>query len=242
MDTVVHRALKTTTTDGEGKFELKGLLREDGVLFLEKRGFARKAIFPVRPSSDLQVFDLEAGAILQGTVRAADGRPIATARIPWIEVAGVVFHETLVGDDGSYRVEDLPAGPCQVALQIVEPSWHWEKRSSVNALAPGKVTVIDFDEPPGAISGRVTVRGKPVIDGWVNIYRIGDNGNVPLLSLDPDGRYRIEGLFPGAYRIRLDPPAGKSLGGETERQVEVGATEVSCDLSIEVSIPLSGER
>jgi len=64
---------------------------------------------------------------------------------------------------------------------------------------------------PGAIAGRVTGEdGRPIADAEVEAMPAGPRGgpgrHPAHARTDADGRYRIEGLRPGAYHVSAEPP------------------------------------
>ncbi|MFH8407508.1 MFS transporter [Streptomyces sp. NPDC018019] len=57
-----------------------------------------------------QDIELTGGAVLRGTVRAGDGRPVGDARVTLLDAAGNVVDTATTGPDGLFRFVDLSAG------------------------------------------------------------------------------------------------------------------------------------
>ncbi|MGI5397922.1 MFS transporter [Streptomyces sp. CA-135486] len=64
---------------------------------------------------------LQAGALLQGTVRSAAHRPLADARVTLVDAAGNVVASVTTGDDGAYAFADLDAGEYTVVATGYPP-------------------------------------------------------------------------------------------------------------------------
>jgi vitamin B12 transporter len=80
-------------------------------------------------------------------------------------------------------------------------------------------------EPAGALSGRVrTAAGTPVPQ---LLLVVSGPGGERTAVTGPEGRYRLAGLAPGEYRVRVEAP-GFVLSPEPHRQV--GGTEEDLDL------------
>jgi RNA polymerase sigma factor (sigma-70 family) len=228
-------AIHTAVTDGAGKFQLKGIPDAAGALFLEKEGYARKAAFPVRPGPGLQVFDLVRSASLEGSVRTEAGNPIAEARVS-VSVDGLLFPDATTDGEGRYRIDDLPAGTCEVSMERRSVASYMRAGSKAAVLTAGEVTVVDLTEPGGSIVGKVIARGgNPIPGARVYVKSLTDfREPMCLLAVDNEGAFRIGGVSPGPYDVRVELPGkGADLPEKSRKKVEVGSGETICDFSLD---------
>ncbi|MFI9825192.1 MFS transporter [Streptomyces sp. NPDC052013] len=103
--------LATATTGEQGEFSLAELVPGTVTVAVNAAGFRPRAL-PVEVggtgTTRVEV-DLEAGARLQGVVRAPHG-PLADARVTLVDAAGNVVGTSTTGSDGAYAFTDLDAG------------------------------------------------------------------------------------------------------------------------------------
>jgi EmrB/QacA subfamily drug resistance transporter len=103
--------LATTTTGERGEFTLAELIPGAVTVAVNAAGFRPRAL-PVEVAGTGVTrieFDLEAGAQLQGVVRAPHG-PLADARVTLVDAAGNVVGTATTGADGAYAFTDLDSG------------------------------------------------------------------------------------------------------------------------------------
>ena len=220
-------------TDGKGGFLLKGIPEGSGILLFEKQGFARKAVLPVRPGSGPQTITLAAAARLEGSVRTESGKAIRDAWVG-VTVGNVAFSAVKAGEDGSYAIDDLPAGICEVTMERRSPAAHMRTVAGKASLGAGETTSFNIVEPGGSIAGRVTsLSGKPIPDARVNVKSLTSflEGTY-LLFTDGDGVFRIGGVPPGRYGVDVELPGKGAEPERAGREVEVGSGETACDFSL----------
>ncbi|MEU2224345.1 MFS transporter [Streptomyces sp. NPDC018347] len=103
--------LATATTGEQGDFALTELVPGTVTVAVNASGFRPRAL-PVEVGSTgvtrVEV-DLDAGARLQGVVRAPHG-PLADARVTLVDQAGNVVGTATTGSDGAYAFTDLDGG------------------------------------------------------------------------------------------------------------------------------------
>ncbi|GAA1435220.1 MFS transporter [Streptomyces thermospinosisporus] len=103
--------LATATTGEQGEFALAELVPGTVTVAVNAEGFRPRAL-PVEVGGTgitrIEV-DLEAGARIQGIVRAPHG-PLADARVTLVDGAGNVVGTATTGSDGAYAFTDLDAG------------------------------------------------------------------------------------------------------------------------------------
>ena len=155
-------------------------------------------------------FALKIGAQISGTVTDAEtGRPISNARLN----AGPVAWEWMIGTetdaDGNYTIRGLPDGLTRVAAND-ERFGYVSQRRTVSVTGLETLTGLDIALVLGAtISGRVTDLGTglPIANQSVDVENVqGDDGPRASARTDRDGRYKLFGIAPGTYRVRLCCP------------------------------------
>lgn len=103
--------LATATTGAQGEFSLAELVPGTVTIAVNAAGFRPRAL-PVEVGGTgvtrVEV-DLEAGARVQGVVRAPHG-PLADARVTLVDAAGNVVGTATTGSDGAYAFTDLDGG------------------------------------------------------------------------------------------------------------------------------------
>ncbi|MDX2938990.1 MFS transporter [Streptomyces ipomoeae] len=107
--------LATGTTGEQGEFGFRELVPGAVTVAVNAAGYRPRAL-PVEIGgagvTRIEV-DLEAGARLQGVVRAAGG-PLADARVTLVDAAGNVVGTATTGADGAYAFADLDGGEYSV--------------------------------------------------------------------------------------------------------------------------------
>jgi hypothetical protein len=149
-------------------------------------------------------------SLISGKVVDRTGSPVAKGTaVLWKDGKGTPHPFTegvyaiAVTDPGTYRLEVKGAG--------------YAKASQELQLALGQAQRRDFTlAPGGTIKGKVTDAGGRTVEEGDVFYQ---DGNTSFgIPLDRDGSYRLEGLAPGNYKVKL-------LVGNKEvvRQVQVEA-------------------
>ncbi|NWF26658.1 MFS transporter [Streptomyces sp. PKU-EA00015] len=102
----------STRSGREGGYVISELVAGEYTLAASAPAF-RPAAHPVsvQPSRETrQDIELAGGAVLRGTVRAGDGRPVDDARVTLLDAAGNVVDTLTTGPDGMFRFVDLSSG------------------------------------------------------------------------------------------------------------------------------------
>jgi hypothetical protein len=154
--------------------------------------------------------DRQHAALVAGKVVDQAGSPVAKGTaVLWKDGKGTLYPFT----GGAYAIAAQQPGTYRIELRGAG----FTKVSQDMQLAPGQTQRRDFIlHPGGAIAGKVTdAAGRAIGEGDV-FYQEGKASYG--VSLDRDGSYRLEGLAPGSYTVKL-------LVGSREvvRQVQVEA-------------------
>jgi hypothetical protein len=153
-------------------------------------------------------------SLVSGKVSDGTGRAVAKGTaVLWKDGKGVPYpfadgvYTIAVTAPGNYRIEVRGAGYAKASQEV--------------PLAMGQTQRRDFTlAPGGTIKGTVTDAGGRIVAEGDVFYR---DGNMSFgVPLDRDGTYRLEGLAPGSYAVKL-------LVGDREvvRQVQVEAGKES---------------
>ncbi|MGW0775572.1 MFS transporter [Streptomyces sp. NPDC002835] len=113
----------TTRSGREGGYVMSDLVAGEYTLAASAPAF-RPSAHPVsvQPSRETrQDIELAGGAVLRGTVRAGDGRPVDDARVTLLDAAGNVFDTLTTGPDGTFRFVDLSSGEYTVIASGYPP-------------------------------------------------------------------------------------------------------------------------
>ncbi|MEU6219384.1 MFS transporter [Streptomyces sp. NPDC047022] len=111
--TNVHGEVVASTRSGrEGGYVITELVAGEYTLAASAPAF-RPAALPVSVQASRETrqdVELAGGAVLRGTVRAGDGRPVEDARVTLLDAAGNVVDTLTTGADGTFRFVDLSSG------------------------------------------------------------------------------------------------------------------------------------
>lgn len=189
------------------------------VLTMAVLAFARVA---ATQSPPVGVAAPDATAVVRGRIVAADtGKPLRRARVSFFAPGlGGPPRTANTNADGRYEIKDLPAGQYTVtAARSGYLSLRYGQRRPLEAAKPLQIlsgqTVerVDFVLPRTAlIAGRVTDEiGDPVAGAQVFAMRsefwMGRRQLVPVgapARSDDSGQYRVFGLSPGTYVVRVN--------------------------------------
>lgn len=172
-----------------------------------------------------------------GAFETAD-LPLANVALKLLDANGLVVQTTITNSVGEYKFEMLPPGAYSV--REVQPSGYLQGGQNVGSaggvIAGGDmisqivlgsdIDAVNYDFwelLPGSISGRVHAdpEGDCIIGPndvpltGVRIELLNASGTVVATTLtDAQGRYRFDGLVPGAYSVRELQPAGYTQGDQ----------------------------
>ena len=206
-----------TTTDAQGRFEVSG--PAPGILRIAVRaaGFAPYDRDDIRlasaPRHELETVVLLPGVVVTGRVLDTLGRPVAGAEFErlGVERAGIFLlggerSGPLVatsGEDGGYRVDQLPAGPWRLRVRSQE---HPDAEVEGEAARPGEeihgrdVVLEPGYEIAGTVVGMpperaedVSVTARPGDRNPSPFARFGE-GEVRRAAVARDGGFLLQGL------------------------------------------------
>jgi hypothetical protein len=237
VGSIQHGGERSGTTNSQGYFRILALSpgRKRVSAAPESRPAPRDKFFPRETTAVVErgritrvVFpsgEPRAGCALTGRL-TREGEPVARTQVR------VTPHSQpnrsigdLTSEDGTFRLEDVPAGPATLAVEVrgrafprvtsvgrsgssmsLDGGGPAETRSSWVVVVPEVPEHrVDLALPSGGIEGRVVqaVDGSPAPNSLVNVWRE-DEGEPRLAGVSPtdeQGMYRILDLAPGEYRV-----------------------------------------
>lgn len=220
-------ASRTTLTDAEGRFTIVGLDADDAgapyLLAVDADGFPRQYLGPAYRSSDAERVEVAAdaavdigtwalldGVRLSGVVTSADG-PVASGVVYAYATSQVVDTEIL---DGVWSVRGLPPGDVLFWAEsdgLATTYYPGGDRPTVERFAMPEegATRTDADlQLPVENALDLTLTGDGDLDE-VSVLLYNSDGTVGRGAPVPaDGRVRIGGLWPGAYRLAISGEDG----------------------------------
>jgi len=218
-------------TDAEGAFRLDGLAEGLYRVTAEREGFvtARQDDVPVAEGRGGEVeLALEAAGRLEGLLRTPEGA-VLPGGLVFVYRGSDRLDSTRSGDDGRFTVAGLSAGPVDVFARSDDYAYTCRCRLEV---VPGRLTVQDvvLEEGP-RIAGVVTDPTGAPLEG-VTVRAHGVDGEVRReAESDAEGRYEVEHLYPGAYRLFV-PRRDERMRPRVEERVEVSSGVVERDLVV----------
>ena len=221
------------TTDDTGRFTIAALLPEERLLTVTHPRYLRGAaeIAPqIGKTGRVQVV-LDRGGRIEGHVRRG-GQPVEGLPVS-VQPAARTDHRPPsadTGPDGRYAIETVPTGEILVVVRS-------EKESSPTAylvrqpaiVETGAVTVVDFDLPMATcvIEGTVTANGEPAPLAHVAVKVSGTDYETDRWQrVEPDGRYRFEGLPPGAVALRASVEMRPGRPNDKTLRLELAEGEI----------------
>jgi len=155
------------SSDRMGRFRLGGLTDGKVTVVASHPGYAETRLEGVEVDSSSRPSDVEIvlglGGTLEGIVRTRDGTDIGGRTIeafrqetPWSR------DRARTSEDGSFRIEHLPAGKLMAALQQEEANSSFTVQSREVEIAEGETTYVEFHSRPVLVQGQVRRGGSPL--------------------------------------------------------------------------------
>jgi protocatechuate 3,4-dioxygenase beta subunit len=232
-----------TLTDARGAYRLTGVepstqeiwavTEEDGI-------FTRSISHSIEVAPGENRLDLTLpplGREVRGRVLAPDGTPVVGAVLhPEVGCPERAATRPHTADDGSFVIH-LPAGTRRLMATL-------EGYSPGGIDVPGEKPIVGAVirlTPDRGLSGRILAAeaGDLCAVGSVELYRVEESGQVRWCndaSVEPDGRYRLPGLWPGEWAV-IAKVDGRILKGRVKL---TPGTEAHLDLTLPPKLALHG--
>ncbi len=144
-----------------------------------------------------------ADAVLAGTLDDASGAPVAAAQVEVIGGAGD-GRRAVVGADGTFSIDMLPAGPLRV--RVTHPDYPAAELDTV-ASSGDRAKVRLRLALGGAVEGALLddASGSPL--AGIVIAGYGPNGSTADTTSDKAGRWKLGPLRPGHWKLTVEQPS-----------------------------------
>ncbi|MCU0723754.1 MAG: carboxypeptidase-like regulatory domain-containing protein [Planctomycetes bacterium] len=153
------------------------------------------------------------GALLAGTVRDADGKPLAGARLHLATGEGWFVGAAVSGPDGAYRMKVPTAhrGVGLCSLRAAPAPGRQPDVVELDGLAPWEATAADVrcGGPRGRIEGTAALAGAPLAGAEAYLFRKGQKSAItfhPVAKADDRGRFAFEDVPAGSWVVHLVHP------------------------------------
>lgn len=166
--------------------------------------------------------------VLRGRVRA-DGKPVAGAEVV-VTVDGQRAAVALSQDDGRF-VAFVPRG---LASFSAAP-WDVVSPRDLRIAADDETVELEV-RPLASVHGIVTRLGKPVAGAEV----LATSSGTARAMADAEGRYRLDGLQPGTWRVRASSEAAGACTYSGTRVTLSAGDDVRADVELELAATISG--
>ncbi|RKR90556.1 carboxypeptidase family protein [Micromonospora pisi] len=144
---------------------------------------------------------------ITGRLTRADGSPAADYRVA--AESNTDFGYATTDDNGVYQLTNLLPASYRVYFQLPSGARQWSPQTrdqdtarAYDVTAGSSTTVDEQLLPSGAVDGRFTDRVGQGIAG-VQVLLSG-GGDYLSTETGNDGRYRIDGVFPGSYEVQFN--------------------------------------
>ncbi|MDA1193943.1 MAG: carboxypeptidase-like regulatory domain-containing protein [Planctomycetota bacterium] len=221
-------------TDGEGRFEVRGLPLSTLDLHVRHSEYAdtKVRVTPTAADSAKEVtVRLGRGASVVGRVLDSENVPVVGEQVNLAQ-RGAWFdaRNTFTDVEGAYRFDAVTEATYMVTTGPFEQGARGLSRDDI-AVGPRGVVTVDFVSPAagGAVTGLVRLAGKPVPAAQVTLTDARGPERAVNVSTDETGRFAAQGLQFGRVRVTARAPDG--LTGALTTQVGEGdATDITVDI------------
>ncbi|MXX62933.1 MAG: hypothetical protein F4112_02515 [Holophagales bacterium] len=237
LRTYVHPP-NTTVADGNGSFRLTGL--EAGRYFLVVRAAGYAESGPEEPvdvdgrgAARVEIV-LESGASLRGMVTGL--RPADLAQVTIIATRQAQWQSTTPDTEGNFTIKDLAPGVWQVVARRGDSFTARSIERSVTIAAAGAEAFVELAFDRGhRLTGQVLAAGAPLVGGQLLAQHL-ENEEARYAEADQQGRFEMNGLEAGAYRLRVNRP----YGGAEYRSIELQEDVEGLRIDLQPEAVLSG--
>jgi protocatechuate 3,4-dioxygenase beta subunit len=229
-----------STTGPDGRFSIEGVFPGTETLYVAHPDFGRPWFpdieIPDSLAPDDVVLKLEPGAKARGRVFFEKGFPYEDVELRLQPGEGEGwsrdFHpKTMTGYEGDYEFSGVPPGKYTVIWNMRDPEvgrgGYWGKTVTLKA---GETATVDFGTGGAVVSGVVVDRGKPKN---LAVVTFTSEGVMRRVQTDREGKYRVYGIEPGEWRVRLTMPGRRDYSYADKKIAipEEGSVQLDFDMS-----------
>jgi len=192
-----------TVTEGDGRFRLGGVQDGQYRVWAEGEGYAPSAgeveiEVSGRPVEGIEL-QLDPGGAIVGRITGLEPEQFRNVRVSAQSATFRGFRQSEPDYEGQYRLEHLPAGSYSVVAALADSGRRAKGQVALEAGAPEARLDLQFGKgltlTGTAVQGETPVAGATVFTEGVDVDHSGWS------QTDVDGRFSIEGLEPGSYRL-----------------------------------------
>jgi hypothetical protein len=213
------------SSDQKGRFQIRGLTDGKVTVVASHPSFAGTLREGIEVDSTAGASEVEivlrGGGALEGVVRTRDGTDIAGRTIQ-VYPQGVRNYRSVetarTSEDGSFRIERLPAGKLMASLEHTEGDVTVTGQSREVYIAEGETTYVEFHSRRVVVQGQVRRGGSPLSGVEIELWPEGRGFSVRNSGLpvggpptagpryltgisDEDGYYELLVGEPGEYSV-----------------------------------------
>ena len=218
----------TTLSGSDGSFRLTGL--EAGRYFLVARAAGHPESGPAEPidvdGRDVAGVEivLESGASLRGAVTGLPPADLAQVTITTTRLAQ--WQTATPDSEGNFIIENLAPGTWQVAARRGDSFTARTVERTVTIAAAGTDEFVELPFERGLrLTGQVLTAGVPLVGGRVNAMHL-RNEDERHAEVDQQGRFELDGLEAGSYRLGVSSPSGGTEYRSFELQTDLDGLRI----------------
>lgn len=225
-------------SDREGRYEIGGISEGDHTVLADLNGFQpARGLIRVEVGANRLDLRLEEGFEVSGRVSGPEGPvPGAVLRLLPQQEGSTAPSPGSTGPDGAFRFPAVAEG--RYRIEVEKPGYAMVSTSLEVQVEGAPVTNLEVKlERGGAVAGWIL--GLDAHDlAQVQIVATAPGRTGQAGQVDPEGRYRIEGLGPGEWNVLASLPRGTQTGSRV--LLGAGQAEARLDLEFSTGFVLAG--
>ncbi len=236
---------KPALSAGDGTFTLTGVKAGKYMVTASRDGYAPASAETVEVAGDVGgvLLELRHGATLKGRIVGLTFDELGSLSLAAYSAQGGM-RQGRVDFEAEYAFENVAPGQWHVRAQVGSSGRSTALQIEVPEGVPEVIRDIEFGTG-FTLSGVVLDGGQPL--AGVNVNASGTSGSSGAGMTGDDGRFRIESLKPGSYRVMVMAGMGGlqhmemlELAGDHELRIELATGTVSGTVRDDAGEPLSG--